>query len=84
MINLSSAISLVTQHLYSVPLLKLHQDGLPDHAVLVVVNVVLVEQGGHLHTIPPEGGEGLLHVVSAEVDGEHVATLGQVRLGVVE
>ena len=85
MINLGSVWHRVpsarwTHHLNSVPLLELHQHRLPDHAVLVVVNVVLVIQGGHLHPVPPEGGEGLLHVMSAEVDGEHVAAWSEVRL----
>ena len=44
-----------------------------DHAVLVVVNVVLIEQRCHLHPVSPQGCQDLLHVVCAQMDGKHVA-----------
>ena len=48
---------------------------MPDHAVLVVVHVVLVEQRCHLDPVSPDRCQRLLHVVGAQVDGEHVAPL---------
>ena len=45
---------------------------LPSHGVLVVVHVVLVVHAGHLDVVLPHGGEDLLVVGGAEVEGEEV------------
>ena len=47
-IEIQKCRNAVTQHLDPVSLLKLHEDTLAHHAVLVVVNVVLVIESGHL------------------------------------
>ena len=61
-------------HLDPVPLCQLHEDRLTRHAVLVIVDVILIKQRRHLHSIPPDGCQDLLHVVCADVEGEHVTT----------
>ena len=57
-----------------VTLSQLHQHGLTSHAVLVVVDVVLIKERGHLHPVPPDGRQDLLHVVSADMQRKHVTT----------
>ena len=59
-------------HLDLVAGLTLQDDRLAQHGVLVVGLVVLVVEGGHLVPVPPDGHQGLVHVVGADVDGEHV------------
>ena len=60
----------VDRHLVST--LHLHQDALVCHGVLVVVLVVLVEDGGDLLAVLPDGEERLLVVVGGDVEDEQV------------
>ena len=59
-------------HHHLVPLHTVDDDGLAGHAVLVVVLVVLVEDGGDLLAVLPDGEEGLLVVVGGDVELEEV------------
>ena len=59
-------------HHHLVPLHAVHDDGLAGHAVLVVVLVVLVEDGGDLLAVLPDGEQGLLVVVGGDVELEEV------------
>ena len=59
-------------HHHLVPLHAVHDDGLAGHAVLVVVLVVLVEDGGDLLTIFSNGQQSLLIVVGGDVELEEV------------
>merc|ERR1719430_292084 len=52
--------------------LDIHDDVLACHAVLVVVLMVLVEDGGNFFSILADGQEGLLVVVGGNVELEHV------------
>ena len=52
--------------------LHVHDDVLAGHAVLVVVLVVLVEDGGDLLAVLPDGEQGLLVVVGGDVELEEV------------
>ena len=52
--------------------LHVHDDVLASHAVLVVVLVVLVEDGGDLLAVLPDGEQGLLVVVGGDVELEEV------------
>ena len=71
--NLQGKYEGINVHLDPVSLLQFHEDILPDHAVLVVVDVVLVKQRRHLNTVSPYGCQGLLHIIGAQMDSEHVA-----------
>merc|ERR1711934_821768 len=57
-----------------VPALHIDDDVLPGHRVLVVVLVVLVEDGGDLLTVLTDGKESLLVVVGGNVELEHVGS----------
>ena len=59
-------------HHHLVPLHGVDDDGLAGHAVLVVVLVVLVEDGGDLLAVLPDGEQGLLVVVGGDVELEEV------------
>ena len=59
-------------HHHLVPLHTVHDNGLPRHAVLVVVLVVLVEDGGDLLAVLPDGEQGLLVVVGGNVELEEI------------
>merc|ERR1719427_910142 len=52
--------------------LDIHDDVLACHAVLVVVLMVLVEDGGNFFSVLADGQEGLLVVVGGNVELEHV------------
>ena len=52
--------------------LGVDDDGLSGHGVLVVVLVVLVEDGGDLLAVLPDGEERLLVVVGGDVEDEQV------------
>ena len=56
-----------------VALLQAQEDGRASHRVLVVVFVVLVEDGGHFLAVEPDGQQGLLVIVGGDVEDEHVA-----------
>merc|ERR1719461_556560 len=56
--------------------LHVHDDVLTGHAVLVVVLVVLVEDGGDLLAILADGEQGLLVVMSGDVEHEEVGAAG--------
>ena len=51
-----------------VPALHIDDDVLPGHRVLVVVLVVLVEDGGDLLTVLTDGKESLLVIVGGNVE----------------
>merc|ERR1719189_1497315 len=55
-----------------VPALHVQDDVLPGHRVLVVVLVVLVEDGGDLLAVLPDGEQRLLVVVGGNVEHEEV------------
>ena len=55
-----------------VPALHVQDDVLPSHRVLVVVLVVLVEDGGDLLAVLPDGEQRLLVVVGGDVELEEV------------
>ena len=59
-----------------IPALHVQDDVLPGHRVLVVVLVVLVEDGGDLLAVLPDGEEGLLVVVGGDVELEEVDAAG--------
>ena len=52
--------------------LRVDDDGLAGHGVLVVVLVVLVEDGGDLLAVLPDGEQRLLVVVRGDVEDEEV------------
>merc|ERR1712020_254784 len=54
--------------------LHVDDDVLPGHRVLVVVLVVLVEDGGNLLTVLADGQQSLLVVVGGNVELEHVGS----------
>merc|ERR1719474_905217 len=54
--------------------LNINDDVLAGHRVLVVVLVVLVEDGGNLLTVLADGKESLLVVVGGNVELEHVGS----------
>merc|ERR1711934_582862 len=54
--------------------LHVNDDVLSGHGVLVVVLMVLVEDGGNLLTVLADGQESLLVVVSGNVELEHVGS----------
>ena len=56
--------------------LGVDDDGLSGHGVLVVVLVVLVEDGGDLLAVLPDGEERLLVVVGGDVELEEVDAPG--------
>ena len=55
-----------------VPALHVQDNVLPGHRVLVVVLVVLVEDGGDLLAVLPDGEQRLLVVVCGDVELEEV------------
>merc|ERR1719370_1465606 len=55
-------------------MLNFNDDVLASHGVLVVVLVVLVEDGGNLLAILTDGQQGLLVVVGGNMELEHVDT----------
>ena len=59
-----------------VPALHVQDDVLPGHRVLVVVLVVLVEDGGDLLAVLPDGEQRLLVVVGGDVEHEEVGAAG--------
>ena len=59
-----------------VPALHVQDDVLPGHRVLVVVLVVLVEDGGDLLAVLPDGEQRLLVVVCGDVEHEEVGAAG--------
>merc|ERR1719445_3045560 len=54
--------------------LHIHDDVLAGHAVLVVVLMVLVEDGCNFFSVLADGQEGLLVVVGGNVELEHVGS----------
>jgi len=56
--------------------LHVNNDVLAGHGVLVVVLMVLVEDGGNLLTVLTDGQKGLLVVVGGNVELEHVGSAG--------
>merc|ERR1719189_2073355 len=59
-----------------VPALHVQDDVLTGHRVLVVVLVVLVEDGGDLLAVLPDGEQRLLVVVGGDVEHEEVGAAG--------
>ena len=59
-----------------VPALHVQDNVLPGHRVLVVVLVVLVEDGGDLLAVLPDGEQRLLVIVCGDVELEEVDAAG--------
>ena len=64
----------VGTYLNSVTLTQLSDHGLGGHTVPVVVDVILVVKSPDLLSVLPDRHQDLLHILSADCDGEHVTT----------
>ena len=62
----------VSVYAHLIALFQVEQNSVAGHGILVVVLVVLVENGGHFFAVQADGQQGLLVVVGGHVEHEHV------------
>merc|ERR1719400_1196708 len=60
-------------HADLITLFELEQDGGASHGVLVVVLMVLVEDGGYLFSVEADGEQSFLVIMGGNVENKHVA-----------
>ena len=63
----------VSVYAHLIALFQVEQNSVAGHGILVVVLVVLVENGGHFFAVQADGQQGLLVVVGGHVEHEQVA-----------
>ena len=63
----------VSVYAHLIALFQVEQNSVAGHGILVVVLVVLVENGGHFFAVQADGQQGLLVVVGGHVEDEEIA-----------
>ena len=64
----------VSVNAHLIALLQVEQNGVAGHGILVVVLMVLIENGSDFFAVQADGQQSFLVVMSGHVEGEQIAT----------